>query len=63
VRDRPEGKGQREEPSDELASILDFIRPGDELVVVKLDCLGRNTRDVLNLELDQKGRRSPGART
>ena len=31
----------------ELASILDFIRPGDALIVVKLDRLGRNTRDVL----------------
>jgi DNA invertase Pin-like site-specific DNA recombinase len=41
----------------ELASILDFIRPGDLLVVVKLDRLGRNTRDVLNLvhELEEKG--------
>jgi DNA invertase Pin-like site-specific DNA recombinase len=41
----------------ELASILDFIRPGDVLIVVKLDRLGRNTRDVLNLvhELEQKG--------
>jgi DNA invertase Pin-like site-specific DNA recombinase len=42
---------------DELAAILEFIRAGDELVVVKLDRLGRSTRDVLNLvyELDQKG--------
>src|SRR6266446_6415064 len=42
---------------DELAAILEFIRPGDELVVVKLDRLGRSTRDVLNLvhELEQKG--------
>jgi DNA invertase Pin-like site-specific DNA recombinase len=41
----------------ELASILDFIRPGDVLTVVKLDRLGRNTRDVLNLvhELEEKG--------
>src|SRR5580692_107435 len=41
---------------DELASILDFIRPGDVLIVVKLDRLGRNTRDVLNLvhELEEK---------
>jgi Resolvase, N terminal domain len=31
----------------EPASILDFIRPGDVLIVVKLDRLGRNTRDVL----------------
>jgi DNA invertase Pin-like site-specific DNA recombinase len=42
---------------DELASILEFIRAGDELVVVKLDRLGRSTRDVLNLvhELEAKG--------
>jgi len=41
----------------ELASIMDFIRSGDELVVVKLDRLGRSTRDVLNLvhELEAKG--------
>jgi DNA invertase Pin-like site-specific DNA recombinase len=41
----------------ELASILDFIRPSDVLIVVKLDSLGRNTRDVLNLvhELEEKG--------
>ena len=41
----------------ELASILDFIRHGDVLIVVKLDRLGRNTRDVLNLvhELEEKG--------
>src|ERR1700722_9147974 len=41
----------------ELASILDFIRPADVLVVVKLDRLGRNTRDVLNLvhELEERG--------
>jgi DNA invertase Pin-like site-specific DNA recombinase len=42
---------------DELASIMDFIRSGDTLIVVKLDRLRRSTRDVLNLvhELEQKG--------
>jgi DNA invertase Pin-like site-specific DNA recombinase len=42
---------------DELAAIIEFIRQGDELVVVKLDRLGRSTRDVLNLvhELETKG--------
>src|SRR5208283_1088293 len=40
-----------------LEAILDFIRPRDTLMVVKLDRLGRSTRDVLNLvhELEQKG--------
>ena len=35
----------------------EFIRLGDELLVVKLDRLGRSTRDVLNLahELEAKG--------
>ena len=48
--------GSREGRS-ELAFILDFVRPGDTLAVVKLDRLGSNTRDVLNLvhELEQKG--------
>jgi DNA invertase Pin-like site-specific DNA recombinase len=34
-----------------------FIHPGDALVVVKIDRLGRSSRDVLNLvhELEQKG--------
>jgi DNA invertase Pin-like site-specific DNA recombinase len=51
------GSGGSRNGRDELASILDFIRPGDVLIVVKLDRLGRNTRDVLNLvhELEEKG--------
>jgi DNA invertase Pin-like site-specific DNA recombinase len=53
--EKASGKGR--DGRDELASILEFIRPGDELVVVKLDRLGRSTRDVLNLvhELEAKG--------
>lgn len=41
----------------ELETILEFVRPGETLVVVKLDRLGRSTRDVLNLvhELEGKG--------
>ncbi len=41
----------------ELATILDFLRPGDELMVTRLDRMGRSTRDVLNLvhEVEQKG--------
>lgn len=49
--------GKSREGRDELASIMEFIRQGDELVVVKLDRLGRSTRDVLNLvhDLEAKG--------
>lgn len=41
----------------ELAAVLDFVREGDEVVVVRADRLGRDTRDVLNVvhELDQRG--------
>lgn len=41
----------------ELATVLDFLRNGDELVVTRLDRLGRSTRDVLNLvhECEQRG--------
>ncbi len=40
----------------ELATVIAFLRPGDELVVARLDRLGRDTRDVLNLihECEQK---------
>jgi DNA invertase Pin-like site-specific DNA recombinase len=49
--------GRSREGRSELAAVLDFIRPGDTLVVVKLDRLGRSTRDVLNIvhELEQRG--------
>lgn len=33
----------------ELETVIQFLRPGDELVVSRLDRLGRDTRDVLNL--------------
>lgn len=41
----------------ELATVMEFLREGDELVVHRLDRLGRSTRDVLNLvhELEAKG--------
>ena len=41
----------------ELATVLDFLRHGDELVVTRLDRLGRDTRDVLNLihECERRG--------
>jgi DNA invertase Pin-like site-specific DNA recombinase len=40
----------------ELETIMQFMHTGDELVVLRLDRLGRSTRDVLNLvhELDEK---------
>ncbi|WP_432287694.1 recombinase family protein [Aminobacter sp. BA135] len=49
--------GASREGRNELATVLDFLRPGDELLVTRLDRLGRSTRDVLNLihECDQKG--------
>ncbi|WP_246072562.1 recombinase family protein [Martelella lutilitoris] len=36
---------------------MQFLHVGDELVVLRLDRIGRSTRDVLNLvhELDEKG--------
>lgn len=41
----------------ELETVLAFLRGGDELVVTRLDRLGRDTRDVLNLihECESKG--------
>lgn len=41
----------------ELATVIEFLRPGDELVVTRLDRLGRDTRDVLNIvhECQQRG--------
>lgn len=41
----------------ELATIIEFLREGDELIVTRLDRLGRDTRDVLNIvhECEQRG--------
>ena len=49
--------GGSREGRPELATVLAFLRPGDELVVTRLDRLGRDTRDVLNLihEAEQRG--------
>jgi len=49
--------GGSREGRTELATIIEFLRPGDELVVTRLDRFGRDTRDVLNLiyECEQKG--------
>ena len=42
---------------DELNTLLDFLRKGDELVVTRVDRLARSIRDLQNIvyELDQKG--------
>jgi DNA invertase Pin-like site-specific DNA recombinase len=49
--------GASREGRTELETILTFLRPGDELMVVRLDRLGRDTRDVLNIvhEVKQRG--------
>jgi DNA invertase Pin-like site-specific DNA recombinase len=41
----------------ELATVIEFLREGDELIVTRLDRLGRDTRDVLNIvyECEQRG--------
>jgi DNA invertase Pin-like site-specific DNA recombinase len=51
------GSGASRTGRSELETIMQFLRAGDELVVLRLDRLGRSTRDVLNLahELDEKG--------
>lgn len=41
--------GASRDGRNELATVLEFLRPGDELVVTRLDRLGRDTRDVLNI--------------
>lgn len=49
--------GTRLEGRTELATMLDFLRPGDVLVVTRIDRLARSMRDLQNLvhELRQKG--------
>ena len=49
--------GGSREGRPELATVIEFLRPGDELVVTRLDRLGRDTRDVLNVvhEAEQRG--------
>ena len=51
------GSGASRKGRSELETIMQFLHTGDELVVLRLDRLGRSTRDVLNLvhELDEKG--------
>lgn len=49
--------GASREGRTELATIIEFLREGDELIVTRLDRLGRDTRDVLNIvhECEQRG--------
>lgn len=49
--------GASRDGRNELETVIAFLRPDDELVVARLDRLGRDTRDVLNLihECEQKG--------
>jgi DNA invertase Pin-like site-specific DNA recombinase len=49
--------GASRDDRSELATVMEFLREGDELLVHRLDRLGRSTRDVLNLvhDLDAKG--------
>src|SRR5680860_889594 len=42
------GSGASRDGRIELNTILEFLRKDDELVVHRLDRLGRSTRDVLN---------------
>jgi DNA invertase Pin-like site-specific DNA recombinase len=44
--------GGSREGRTELATIIEFLRPGDELVVTRFDRLGRDTGDVLNIVHD-----------
>ncbi len=48
--------GASREGRAELATVIAFMRPRDELVVTRLDRLGRDTRDVLNIihEVEQR---------
>ena len=49
--------GKSRDGRDELQTVLDFVRAGDELVVHRIDRLGRRITDVLNIvdELNAKG--------
>ncbi|MBD9390572.1 recombinase family protein [Agrobacterium sp. AGB01] len=50
------GSGSTRKGRNELETIMAFLHAGDELVVVRLDRLGRSTRDVLNLVHELEGR-------
>lgn len=49
--------GASRDGREELITIIEFLRQGDELMVTRLDRLGRDTRDVLNIihDCEQRG--------
>ena len=51
------GSGTSVHGRDELNTLLDFLRDGDELVVTRVDRLARSIRDLQNIvyDLDKKG--------
>lgn len=48
--------GTKMEGRDELKTLLEFMREGDELVVTRIDRLARSMRDLQNIVFDLKGR-------
>lgn len=52
-----EKKSGTNDKREQLQLALDFVREGDEFLVTKLDRLGRNTRELLNIihKLESKG--------
>ena len=50
--------GASRDDRSELATVMEFLRDGDELVVHRLDRIGRSIRDVLNLVHDTNKRMS-----
>ena len=50
--------GKSRDGRSELTDVMQFVREDDELVVVRLDRLGRSTRDVLNLVHELHGKRA-----
>lgn len=48
VRSEKVSGGSREGRT-ELMTIIEFLRQGDDVAVTRLDRLGRDTRDVLNI--------------
>lgn len=49
--------GTKLQNREELKTLLEFVRPGDEIVITRMDRLGRSAKDLLNLvhELESKG--------